>query len=401
MTIDTSDGTPAASPDRPATPKTTPKKTLRPRNRKAQIITVAREQFGRSGYHNVSMEGIASAVGITAGALYRHFPNKQELLAQAMLDGSSSILAILDEVDRTDSKVVFTALVRYGLDNNFRSLLFDQEARNLTPERRTEARAGVREVTSRVAVALRHERPDLSVPDSVVLGWALTSIAFSPARHRTTLPRKRFEALLARLFDVVRTAPVLPEEPAAQPQPTSNFSHTSRRESLMGAAITLFDQRGYRSVTMDDIGSAAGIPSSSIYTHFGSKAEVLQAILARGNETLRLGLVQALRNADSREDAIARVVHSYTNSVISPDSAIAILIEETANLPEEAQASTHIAQREYIDEWVHLLGNETSDARATVLATISMINDLTRVRLESRQCAIEDLAVRILATQTV
>jgi hypothetical protein len=30
-----------------------------------------------------------------------------------------------------------------------------------------------------------------------------------------------------------------------------------------------------------------------------------------------------------------------------------------------------------------------------------MINDLTRVRLESRQCAIEDLAVRILATQTV
>ncbi len=77
MTIDTSDGTPAASPDRPATPKTTPKKTLRPRNRKAQIITVAREQFGRSGYHNVSMEGIASAVGITAGALYRHFPNKQ------------------------------------------------------------------------------------------------------------------------------------------------------------------------------------------------------------------------------------------------------------------------------------------------------------------------------------
>lgn len=169
----------------------------------------------------------------------------------------------------------------------------------------------------------------------------------------------------------------------------------------MGAAITLFDQRGYRSVTMDDIGSAAGVPSSSIYTHFGSKAEVLQAILARGNETLRLGLVQALRNADSREDAIARVVHSYTNSVISPDSAIAILIEETANLPEEAQASTHIAQREYIDEWVHLLGNETADARATVLATISMINDLTRVRLESRQCAIEDLAVRILATQTV
>lgn len=399
MTIETSDGTSSASPDQPASPKTTPKKTLRPRNRKAQIIAVARDQFGRSGYHNVSMEGIASAVGITAGALYRHFPNKQELLAQAMIYGSSSIIAVLDEIDRTDSKVIFTALVRYGLDNNFRSLLFDQEARNLTPERRVEARAGVREVMNRVAGALRHERPDLSVPDSVILGWALTSIAFSPARHRTALPRKRYEALLASLFDVVRIAPVLPEGPATQPRPTSNFSHTSRREGLMGAAITLFDQRGYRSVTMDDIGAAAGIPSSSIYTHFDSKAEVLQAILTRGNETLRLGLVHALRNANSREDAIARVVHSYTNLVISPDSAIAILIEETANLPEEARASTHIAQREYLDEWVHLLGSETAETRATVLATVGMINDLTRVRLESRQCAIEDLAVRILTTQ--
>lgn len=401
MTIDTSDGTPAAAPDQPAAPKKTPKKTLRPRNRKAQIIAVAREQFGRSGYHNVSMEGIASAVGITAGALYRHFPNKQELLAQAMIEGSLSIITILDEIDRTDSKVICMALVRYGLDNNFRSLLFDQEARNLTAERRMETRAGMLEIMNRVAGALRHERPELSVPDSVLLGWALASIAFSPARQRTTLPRKRFEDLLATLFDVVRTAPVLPEKPAAQPQATSNFSHISRRESLMGAAITLFDQRGYRSVTMDDIGAVAGIPSSSIYTHFDSKAEVLQAILVRANETLRLGLVHALRNAESREDAIARVVHSYTSSVISPDSAIAILIEETANLPEEAQASTQTAQREYIDEWVHLIGGETAEARATVLATTGMINDLTRVRLESRQCAIEDLAVRILTAHTV
>ncbi|MDV6270228.1 TetR/AcrR family transcriptional regulator [Rhodococcus globerulus] len=401
MTIDTSDGTPAASPDRPAAPKTTPKKTLRPRNRKAQIIAVAREQFGQSGYHNVSMEGIASAVGITAGALYRHFPNKQELLAQAMLDGSSSILAILENVDSNDSKVVFTALVRYGLDNNFRSLLFDQEARNLTPERRVEARAGVRGVVNHVANALRNERPELSDADAALLAWALTSIAFSPARHRTSLPRKRFEALLGTLFDAVRIAPVLPEDPPAAPQPSSGFSHTSRRESLLAAAITLFNRRGYQSVTMDDIGAAAGIPSSSIYTHFDSKAEVLQAILSRGNETLRLGLVHALRNAQSRDDALARVVQSYADSVISPDSAIGILIEESANLPEEAQASAHTAQREYIDEWVHLLGNETNEARATVLAAIGLINDLTRVRLESRRRAIEDLAIRILATQTI
>ncbi|OYD66661.1 TetR/AcrR family transcriptional regulator [Rhodococcus sp. OK302] len=391
MTIETSDTAPA-----------TAKKTLRPRNRKAQIIAVAREQFGASGYHNVSMEGIASAVGITAGALYRHFPNKQELLAQAMLNATVSIIAVLDDLDRNDSKAVFTALVRYGMDNNFRSVLFDQESRNLTSERRSEARAGVQAVTNRVADALRFERPELSDTDVSMLAWALTSIAFSPAKHRTTLPRKRYEALLVTLFDAVRTAPALPEdEPRPDPRPTSGFSHTSRRESLLSAAITLFDRRGYQAVTMEDIGAVAGIPSSSIYSYFDSKAEVLQAILTRGNETLRLGLVHALGKAESREDAVARVVHSYTTAVIAPESAIGILIEESNNLSAETQSSAQISQREYIDEWVHLLGSESNEGRATVLAVIGMINDLTRVRIETRQSAIEYLACRILSTQLV
>ena len=78
MTTDTSND--------PAAVARVAKKTRRPRNRKAQILAVARDQFGRSGYHQVNMEDIASAVGITAGALYRHFPNKQEILAQVMLN---------------------------------------------------------------------------------------------------------------------------------------------------------------------------------------------------------------------------------------------------------------------------------------------------------------------------
>ncbi|MFC9833768.1 hypothetical protein ACFVKB_08115 [Rhodococcus sp. NPDC127530] len=48
----------------------------------------------------------------------------------------------------------------------------------------------------------------------------------------------------------------------------------------------------------------------SIYTCFGSKVEVLQAILSRGTESLRMGLIEALAGARSREDALTRVVHS-------------------------------------------------------------------------------------------
>ncbi|MGZ6779627.1 MAG: TetR/AcrR family transcriptional regulator, partial [Mycobacterium sp.] len=48
----------------------------RPKDRKAQIARASAEAFSALGYHAVSMESIASRVGISATALYRHYPGK-------------------------------------------------------------------------------------------------------------------------------------------------------------------------------------------------------------------------------------------------------------------------------------------------------------------------------------
>ena len=48
----------------------------RPKDRKAQITRAAAQAFGTQGYHATSMEAIATKVGISAPALYRHFPGK-------------------------------------------------------------------------------------------------------------------------------------------------------------------------------------------------------------------------------------------------------------------------------------------------------------------------------------
>src|SRR5690606_41239088 len=70
--------------------RTHPARGRRPRDRKAQIVTAAADLFHQHGYHTVTMDQIAGAVGITAGALYRHFRNKQELLARTVDDGLSA-----------------------------------------------------------------------------------------------------------------------------------------------------------------------------------------------------------------------------------------------------------------------------------------------------------------------
>ncbi len=75
----------------------------RPKNRKAQIAAVAAEAFTERGYHGVSIDEIAAAVGISGPALYRHFPNKYALFSQAATDLAK---ALENAVAQDDADVV-------------------------------------------------------------------------------------------------------------------------------------------------------------------------------------------------------------------------------------------------------------------------------------------------------
>ncbi|SEM53249.1 MULTISPECIES: TetR/AcrR family transcriptional regulator [unclassified Butyrivibrio] len=46
---------------------------------KSEIITIAKAEFMEMGFQEASMRKIASKVGITATALYRHYANKEEI----------------------------------------------------------------------------------------------------------------------------------------------------------------------------------------------------------------------------------------------------------------------------------------------------------------------------------
>ena len=49
-------------------------------------MAIAIDCFARSGYQGTSIERIASAAGVTKGALYYHFRDKEELLFEAVKD---------------------------------------------------------------------------------------------------------------------------------------------------------------------------------------------------------------------------------------------------------------------------------------------------------------------------
>jgi AcrR family transcriptional regulator len=54
-------------------------KRMRGPERRAQLLTVARNVFGRRGFHKVTMDSVASEAGVTKPILYDHFPSKRDL----------------------------------------------------------------------------------------------------------------------------------------------------------------------------------------------------------------------------------------------------------------------------------------------------------------------------------
>ena len=46
---------------------------------KARLVAVAREMFDRKGYSGVAMQDVCTEAEVTRGALYHHFPGKDEL----------------------------------------------------------------------------------------------------------------------------------------------------------------------------------------------------------------------------------------------------------------------------------------------------------------------------------
>ena len=61
------------------------------KNTKENILTAALHLFAQNGYEAVAVSEIASALGITKGALYKHYASKREIF--------DSIVARMEQLD--------------------------------------------------------------------------------------------------------------------------------------------------------------------------------------------------------------------------------------------------------------------------------------------------------------
>jgi AcrR family transcriptional regulator len=65
-----------------------------------------------------------------------------------------------------------------------------------------------------------------------------------------------------------------------------NKRGAARREQILDAAVELFAQRGYRGTGLLELADRVGMTHAGILHHFGTKEELLRAVMARRDEIL-------------------------------------------------------------------------------------------------------------------
>jgi AcrR family transcriptional regulator len=374
--------------------------TSRPRNRKEQLTDAAAELFRRHGYHGVSVNDIAAAAGVTGPAVYRHFRSKQDVLAHVLLSGIDLFGLVTDEALAKENPL--TALVQavsaLAVERREVTALWRWQGRYLDKADQIKIRKRGAELLGDWTTALRDTRPTLSIEDAEMLSWAALSVFGSISDHHVSLPRRRFEQLLARLACAVfRSSPVVSSPSSVQDWQRPS-SPPSRREELLTAATRLFRERGYKEVSMEDIGAAAGIAGPSIYRHFAGKAELLMAAGYRMADRLNMDARRAIESAQDPHQALAGLARSYVDIVWRSDDLLSVFASEVVHVPERDRKELVRVQRGYVAEWVTLLrtvapGLPEPEARIAVHAALTIVNDLTRTpRIAARQGLVGELA---------
>jgi AcrR family transcriptional regulator len=66
--------------------------------KRAEIVAAARRCFARGGFHQTSMPDIAAAAGVSAGAPYRYFASKEEIILAIATDAFRLIFEPMEKV---------------------------------------------------------------------------------------------------------------------------------------------------------------------------------------------------------------------------------------------------------------------------------------------------------------
>jgi AcrR family transcriptional regulator len=176
-----------------------------------------------------------------------------------------------------------------------------------------------------------------------------------------------------------------------------------RRQQILEAAAELMADRGYSSVSLADIGGAAGIVGSGVYRHFESKSAILNALLERAMAKMLDATREMVESELTGFDLLVAMVHRQAEIVVEDRHLIAVYLKDSGHVEQADLRELRRQQRRLVEEWLYqcesvapTLGE--AEIRATVHGVLALINSIAdHVSPLSSERMVESVTVMAVA----
>lgn len=130
------------------------------------------------------------------------------------------------------------------------------------------------------------------------------------------------------------------------------------KQQILDAAAGLFLEKGFAATTLRQIADRARMKAGSIYYHFDSKDDILDAVLDSGIRSImdkvQAALSQMPADATSR-DRVKMAVQTHLGQVLQTSNYTLAFIRTFGQVPKEARDRTRAVRRIYTEFWIGLL----------------------------------------------
>jgi len=169
-----------------------------------------------------------------------------------------------------------------------------------------------------------------------------------------------------------------------------------RRAALLGAAATLFARSGFKGVSIEDLGAAAGVSGPAVYRHFNGKQAVLSALLIDVSEGLMTGGRAVVTDTADAAAALRNLVGFHVDFALANPDVIRVQDRDLDSLAESDRHRVRALQREYVELWVQVLQRvhpsiDEALLRIRAHATFGLLNSTPHSARTSSKTAVRTL----------
>jgi AcrR family transcriptional regulator len=177
-----------------------------------------------------------------------------------------------------------------------------------------------------------------------------------------------------------------------------------RREALLDAAASLFAERGFTRVSLEDLGAAVGVSGPAVYRHFEGKQAVLGALLVGVSELLSSGGRAVVDSARDDAAALTALIAFHVDFALANADVIRVQDRDLDSLADPDRHSVRALQRSYVELWVDVLGRlrpteERAALRTRAHGAFGLINSTPHsggVELAQTRAILERMALAAL-----